>query len=245
MQVLWPSGQAPSIGGPSLKHTGLQPPSLPVLFPLLLRTLVALKPVLFLSLIFPSPLPGSCFNLSVAEMQSTQRAYFYRRFPILHLESGDWLPALGLLCAIPRAVYVLHVSVLFSLPHGSSCLAVPVSCAALVSCPLYACPRPPISFTHRENHGKTGFLRAPPRGRLLCAQLCVLHEVQVQCVLLCVKWKGGCTILQQLFREHCHVCRSAAGYVQGPVAMGPYAPSSLGPKCFLQPLTPGLWRPVQ
>lgn len=119
-------------------------------------------------------------------MQSTQRAYFYRRFPILHLESGDWLPALGLLCAIPRAVYVLHVSVFLSLPHSSSCLAVPVPCAALGSCPLYACHRPPISFTHRENHGKTGFLRAPPRGRLLCAQLCVLHEVQVQCVCAAV-----------------------------------------------------------
>lgn len=184
MLVLWPSSQAPSTGGPSLNHTGLQPPSLPVLLPLLLRALVALK-LFFLSLIFPS-LPGSCFNLSVAEMQSTQRAYFYRRFPILHLESGDWLPALGLLCAIPRAVYVLHVSVLLSLPHGSSCLAVPVSCAALGSCPLYACHRPPISFTYRENHGKTGFLRAPPRGRLLRAQLCVLHEVRVQCVLLCV-----------------------------------------------------------
>lgn len=172
-------------------------------------------------------------------MQSTQRAYFYRRFPILHLESGDWLPALGLLCAIPRAVYVLHVSVLLSLPHGSSCLAVPVSCAALVSCPLYACPRPPISFTHKENHGKTGFLRAPPRGRLLRAQLCVLHEVQVQCVLLCVKWKGSCMILQQLFREHCHVCRSAAGICTGASRHGATCPFLLGPKCFLQPLTPG------
>lgn len=33
-----------------------------------------------------------CFNLSVAEMESTQRAYFYQRFPILHLEPGDWPP---------------------------------------------------------------------------------------------------------------------------------------------------------
>lgn len=47
-----------------------------------------------------------CFNLSVAEMQSTQRAYFYQRFPILHLEPGDWPPGvLTLVCGASRAVW--------------------------------------------------------------------------------------------------------------------------------------------
>lgn len=63
--------------------------------PLLLGRLVSLKLFFFCLFFSPFPLPGSCFNLSVAEMQNTQRAYFYRRFPILHLESGDWLPLVG------------------------------------------------------------------------------------------------------------------------------------------------------
>lgn len=33
---------------------------------------------------------GFFFDVSVAEMQNVQRAYFYQHFPILHLEPGDW-----------------------------------------------------------------------------------------------------------------------------------------------------------
>lgn len=72
------------------------------------------------------PLPGFCFNLSVAEMQSTQRAYFYQRFPILHLEPGDWPPGVAaLVCGASRAVA--------SASAASSCpLALLPDCPALV-----------------------------------------------------------------------------------------------------------------
>lgn len=97
------SSEAVAFAGCLARHLP-QPPGgfslcladLPSIFlPLLLRRLVALKPFFFCLSFSLSPLPGSCFNLSVAEMQNTQRAYFYRRFPILHLESGDWLPGVG------------------------------------------------------------------------------------------------------------------------------------------------------
>lgn len=76
------------------------------------------------------PLPGFCFNLSVAEMQSTQRAYFYQRFPILHLEPGDW----PLECR-PRVWCIqgcaANASARFSLPVGSSACLCPFPCLAL------------------------------------------------------------------------------------------------------------------
>lgn len=79
--------------------TSLQPlphrSAVSAFLPFFLSRRVALKLFFFCLSFSPSPLPGSCFNLSVAEMQNTQRAYFYRRFPILHLESGDWLPGVG------------------------------------------------------------------------------------------------------------------------------------------------------
>lgn len=154
---------------------------------------------LFLSLLSPSPPPGSCFNLSVAEMQSTQRAYFYRRFPILHLESGDGLPAVASLCGLPRTV---HVSVSFSLPHGPSCLPVPVPCAALGSCPPQCAWHGPqwnarflrdcVGMFHMEGKPlKPGvLLRAPPGDCVFCLDSCA-SCMRFRCLCYCVSVAEG------------------------------------------------------
>ena len=75
-------------------------------FPPLLGRPVALELFSFLVSVRSSfPPAWFCFNLSVAEMQNTQRAYFYQRFPILHLEPGDWPPGgVTLVCAASGAV---------------------------------------------------------------------------------------------------------------------------------------------
>lgn len=81
-------------------------PRLTVLLPLLDRLMALELCFSAVSFGFSSPLPGFCFNLSVAEMQNTQRAYFYQRFPILHLEPGDWPPRVAsLVCGASRAVW--------------------------------------------------------------------------------------------------------------------------------------------
>lgn len=85
-------------GGPKPGHAGFCP-RLPALQPLLGR-LVAWSCAFSRSHRSLLPLPGFCFNLSVAEMQSTQRAYFYQRFPILHVEPGDWPPEWRPLCVV-------------------------------------------------------------------------------------------------------------------------------------------------
>lgn len=72
------------------------PPPTSALPPLLGRLVVAFS----VSVTPSSSLPGFCFNFSVAEVQSTQRAYFYQRFPILHLEPGDWPPGWHPLCVV-------------------------------------------------------------------------------------------------------------------------------------------------
>lgn len=80
-------------------------PCLSALPPLLGRLVASALCVLTVSVGVSSLLPGFCFNLSVAEMQSTQRAYFYQRFPILHLEPGDWPPGVAsLVCGASRPV---------------------------------------------------------------------------------------------------------------------------------------------
>lgn len=111
-------------GGPKPGHAG-SCPHLPALSPLLGR-LVVWSCAFSRSCRSLLPLPGFCFNLSVAEMQSTQRAYFYQRFPILHLEPGDWPPGVAaLVCGASRAVA--------SASAASSCpLALLPDCPALV-----------------------------------------------------------------------------------------------------------------
>lgn len=99
---------------------------------------------LFLS-VSPSPLPGFCFNPSVAEMQRTQRAYFYQRFPILHLESGDWL--LGVVSCVWRVPKPCENAVAeFSTPHPRPVLPAwlfPCTCADLGASGSWARSRPP------------------------------------------------------------------------------------------------------
>lgn len=166
MLALWPGGQAPSAGSPSLWLTRACSPQASLHF--CLSSLGYLEAVLFLPLIFPFPPPGSCFNLSVAEMQSTQRAYFYRRFPILHLESGDWLPACtGVSCvAYPGLCTFCTFLSFFPYPMAPPAWLCLFS-VSHSSCPQYVWHRPPLeshaseglswdvgSFTYRENHEK-------------------------------------------------------------------------------------------
>lgn len=183
-------------------------------------------------------------------MQSTQRAYFYRRFPILHLESGDGLPAVASLCGLPRTV---HVSVSFSLPHGPSCLPVPVPCAALGSCPPQCAWHGPqwharflrdcVGMFHMEGKPlKPGvLLRAPPGDCVFCLDSCA-SCMRFRCLCYCVSVAEG---------QLCDPSESTGCVGQqqdtyrGPVTIGPHSSSSLGPKCFLQPLTPRHWWPVK
>lgn len=100
------------------------------------QPLLSSEAVLFVgSAGFSLPLPGFCFNLSVAEMQSTQRAYFYQRFPILHLEPGDWPPGVASVCGASRPVW--HTLLLSFLCRGCACLT------ALPRSPPRACEQAP------------------------------------------------------------------------------------------------------
>lgn len=78
-----PRPRSPARGSP-ITHPSAVPP--------LRGRPVALEFFFLASVDSSSPSAWFCFNLSVAELQSTQRAYFYQRFPLLHLEPGDCPP---------------------------------------------------------------------------------------------------------------------------------------------------------
>lgn len=123
-------------GSPKAGRAGSRPHTA-ALPPLLGRLVVAFS----VSVTFSSSLPGFCFNLSVSEMQSTQRAYFYQRFPILHLEPGDCTWVASLVCGASRAVrQMLLLSFSYRWPFLPACPfpGLPLACGQ-------APPRRPIA----------------------------------------------------------------------------------------------------
>lgn len=124
------------------------PAPTPIAFPpLLLGRLVALESFfLIVSVGFSLSSAGFCFDLSVAELLSAQRAYFYQRFPILHLEPGDWPPSGVCVWCIRSCARSASAS--FPPALGSCCLPIPLVCPwaagqAPPPCPPQASGRKP------------------------------------------------------------------------------------------------------